>query len=273
MPRVTSADGGEVTDQTPADTIVPTGAAPYSDQRRRVALRRVNRRGFRWRLIRDWGQSVVIALAIWLVLRAFFVEGYRIPTGSMERTLLVGDFLLVNKLAYGAELPFTARRLPGLIQPHRGDIIVFRWPTDRRTHFIKRLVGMPGDTLAMRDGTLFVNGTAQVEPYAIHIDSAIDPAEDEFQWQRRYIVHGTAADEADHPSRNNWGPLVVPQQSYFVLGDNRDNSLDSRYWGFVPAVLIEGRPIFVYYSYAPDTAGHVPLLTRVRWHRIGERVE
>jgi signal peptidase I len=273
MGRITSPHGGDVSDQARVEPVNAPGGEPYSAERRRVALRRVNRRGFRLQPIRDWAQSFVIALAIWLVLRAFFMEGYRIPTGSMERTLLVGDFLLVNKLAYGAEVPFTARHLPGLVRPHRGDIIVFRWPTDHRTHMIKRLVGMPGDTLAMRDGRLLVNGVVQAEPYAIHIDSGADPAEDEFRWQRRYAVAGTAAEEADHPSRNNWGPLVVPQQSYFVLGDNRDISLDSRYWGFVPAVLVEGRPIFVYYSYAPDTAGHVPLLTRVRWHRIGERVE
>jgi signal peptidase I len=262
-----------VTERGPAETIATEGSAGYSAERRRVALRRINRSSFRWRLLRDWAESFLIAVAIWLVLKNFFVEAYRIPTGSMERTLLVGDRLLVNKLAYGADLPFTARRLPGLEHPHRGDIIVFRWPVDHRTNFIKRVVGVPGDTLAMRDGRLIVNGIAQPEPYAVHTPLANDPAEDEFRWQRPYIVHSAGSDEADHPSRNNWGPLVVPQQSYFVLGDNRDNSNDSRYWGFVPALLIEGRPIFVYYSYAPDSAGTEPLLTRVRWHRIGERVE
>jgi signal peptidase I len=232
----------------------------------------VNRPGFRWGLLRDWAQSFAIAIVLFLVLRAFFVEGYRIPSGSMERTLLVGDFLLVNKLAYGAEVPFSARHLPPLEIPRRRDIIVFRWPVDHRTNFIKRVVGLPGDTLTMRDGLLFVNGVRQVEPYVVRSDTA-DPADEEFEWQRRYLVPGVASEDAEHPSRNNWGPLVVPQQSYFVLGDNRDNSSDSRYWGFVPAALIEGRPIFVYYSYAPDTAGHAPLLMRVRWHRIGERVE
>ena len=263
-----------MTERTPADSIGIPGTPGYSAERRQVALQRVNRGGIRWRLLRDWAESFVIAVAIWLVLKAFFVEAYRIPTGSMERTLLVGDRLLVNKLAYGAELPFTAHRLPGLEHPHRGDIIVFRWPVDPRTNFIKRVVGVPGDTLAMRDGVLFLDGKPQNEPYAVHVASpGDDPAEPEFSWQKAYVVHGGGDDEADHPSRNNWGPLVVPQQSYFVLGDNRDNSNDSRYWGFVPALLIEGRPIFVYYSYAPDSAGHVPLLTRVRWQRIGERVE
>jgi signal peptidase I len=262
-----------VTERTPADPQVAPGPGGYSAERRQVALRRINRGGFRWQLLRDWAESFVIAVAIWLVLQAFFVQAYRIPSGSMERTLLVGDRLLVNKLAYGAELPFTAHRLPGLERPHRGDIIVFRWPVDPRTNFVKRVVGVPGDTLAMRDGVLFVDGHAQTEPYAIHTVGELDSSEPEFRWQRAYLVRGSESDEAEHPSRNNWGPLVVPEQSYFVLGDNRDNSDDSRYWGFVPAMLIEGRPIFVYYSYAPDSAGHVPLLTRVRWHRIGERVE
>lgn len=262
-----------MTERTPVDPLVAPGPAGYSVERRQVALRRINRGGLRWQLLRDWAESFVIAVAIWLVLKAFFVEAYRIPTGSMERTLLVGDRLLVNKLAYGADLPFTAHRLPGLEHPHRGDIMVFRWPVNPSINFIKRVVGQPGDTLAMRDGVLFVDGHPQAEPYAIHIAGETDPTEPEFRWQRAYLVRGSESDEAEHPSRNNWGPLVVPEQSYFVLGDNRDNSNDSRYWGFVPALLIEGRPIFVYYSYAPDSAGHVPLLTRVRWHRIGERVE
>jgi signal peptidase I len=262
-----------VTERATGDAVATGDGPGYSAERRRDALHRINRGGLPWRLLRDWAESFVIAVAIWLVLKAFFVEAYRIPTGSMERTLLVGDRLLVNKLAYGADLPFTDHRLPGIEHPHRGDIIVFKYPVDRHINFIKRVVGVPGDTLAMRDGTLVVDGVAQTEPYAVHTAIPADPSDDEFRWQRPYIVHGATLAQADHPSRNNWGPLVVPQQSYFVLGDNRDNSNDSRYWGFVPATLIEGRPIVVYYSYAPDSEGHGRLLTRVRWHRIGERVE
>lgn len=262
-----------MTERTPGDASGPQGSAGFSEARRQVALRRINRGGFPWRLLREWAESFVIAVAIWFVLQTFFVKAYHIPSGSMERTLLVGDNLLVNKLAYGAHVPFTGRRLPGLEHPHRGDIIVFRYPVDPDSNFIKRIVGVPGDTLAMRDGTLFVNGAAQLEPYALHAPEAPDPIEAEFRWQLAYAVRGPTGDGVAQPSRNNWGPLVVPQQSYFVLGDNRDSSNDSRNWGFVPAALIEGRPIFVYYSYAPDSAGHEPLLTRVRWHRIGERVE
>ena len=265
-----------MTDKAQPASIASNASVPaaYSPERREDALRRINRRAFTWRWLRDWAESVIIAVAVWLVVRAFFVETYRIPTGSMERTLLVGDRLLVNKLAFGPDLPFTARRLPGLEHPHRGDIVVFRWPVDKRINFIKRIVGVPGDTLSMVAGLLSVNGVQQSEPYAVHQTAIADLVEDEahFGWQRQYAVHGAAVAAVTHVSRNNWGPLVVPKQSYFVLGDNRDNSDDSRYWGFVPAMLIEGRPILVAYSFAPDSAGS-GLLTRVRWNRIGERVE
>ncbi len=262
-----------MTDGAPTAVTPTSGQAAFSEERRQVALHRANRRGFPWRMIRDWAQSFVIALALFFVLRAFFIEGIRIPTGSMEQTLLVGDFLLVNKLAYGAEVPFTARRLPALEHPQRRDVILFRPPTDPGTYYIKRVAGIPGDTVAMKDGVLSVNGVPQSEPYVVHMDPSIDPVDVDFRWQRRFLVRSAASPECLHPSRNNWCPLVVPERSYFVLGDNRDNSSDSRYWGFVPASSIEGRPIFVYYSYAPDSASRMPQLTRVRWHRIGERVE
>jgi signal peptidase I len=241
--------------------------------RRKSALRRVNRRGLSLRHAWDWAKSVAIAIVMFFVLRAFFVEAFKIPTGSMEQTLLVGDFLLVNKLAYGAEVPFTRRRLPALVAPQHGDIIVFRWPKDPRTHYIKRLVGLGGDTLAMRHGVLLRNGVPQVERYVTRSDPASDPADDEFRWQLTYLVSGADGSVGTHPSRNNWGPLVVPERSYFVLGDNRDNSSDSRYWGFVPDSLLGGRPIFVYYSYAPDSGKSLAWLTRIRWHRIGERID
>lgn len=262
-----------MTDRAPADATPTSGPVAFSAERRLVALQRVNRRGWRGRVVRDWAQSFVIALGLFFVLRAFFIETFRIPSGSMERTLLVGDFLLVNKLAYGSELPFTSHRLPAMEQPRRGDVIVFRPPKDPQTYYIKRVVGVPGDTLAMRDGVLLVDGLKQVEPYVVHTDPGGDLADDDFRWQRAYIVRPATNAASERPSRNNWGPLVVPVSSYFVLGDNRDNSSDSRYWGFVPATSIKGRPIFVYYSYAPDSASPLPQVTHVRWRRIGERVE
>ena len=242
-----------------------------SAEQRADALRRVNRRGLEW--VWEWAKSLLIALGLFVFVRAFFVEAFKIPTGSMERTLLVGDFLLVNKLVYGAEVPFTGRRLPSLRVPGRGDVMVFRWPEDPTKDFVKRVVGVPGDTVAMREGVLIVNGRAQREGYVVHNDPNADPAGEAFRWQDTALVRTARAAHAGyHPSRNNWGPLIVPLKSYFVLGDNRDNSLDSRYWGFVPDTLVRGRPILVYYSYAPDSAHNLAWLTRVRWQRLGQRV-
>lgn len=252
----------------------PVVTRAISSELRAQAMARVNRRGrlgwlrFWW----EWTKSFSIALVLFLFLRAFLVEAFKIPSGSMERTLLVGDFLLVNKLVYGAEVPFLGSRLPAVRAPRRGDIIVFQFPKDRTKNFVKRLVGLPGDTLEMRDGVLFVNGVRQDERYVIHSQVDDDPSRDEFRWQRDYLVRSAIAEPAYHPSRNNWGPLIVPQKSYFALGDNRDNSLDSRYWGFVPDSLLRGQPMFVYYSYTPETAHPLAWITGIRWRRLGERV-
>jgi signal peptidase I len=247
-----------------------THVRPISEHHKAQALRRVNKGGIQW--LWEWMKSLLVAVVLFLFVRAFLVEAFKIPSGSMERTLLVGDFLLVNKLVYGAEVPFTGRHLPAVRRPQRGDVVVFQWPEDPSKNFVKRLVGIPGDTLAMRDGALLVNGVAQAEHYVTHTDPDVDPAGEEFRWQSDYLVRTAQARAGYHPSRNNWGPLIVPPQSYFVLGDNRDNSLDSRYWGFVPDSLIRGRPMFVYFSYAPDTAHSFAWLTRIRWDRLGERI-
>jgi signal peptidase I len=245
-----------------------------TDAQRAAVLRRLNRRSrLPWGFLWDSARSIPVALFLFFVVRAFFVEAFKIPSGSMERTLLVGDFLLVNKLLYGAEIPFTDRHLPAVRDPRLGDVVVFQYPADPTKNFVKRLVGMPGDTLAMRDGLLYRNGLPQVEGYVRHSEPNVDPVAEDFRWQRNYLVRTAEARVGFHPSRNNWGPLVVPDQSYFVLGDNRDNSLDSRYWGFVPDSLVRGRPMFVYYSYAPDTVHAFTWLTRIRWTRIGERID
>jgi signal peptidase I len=185
----------------------------------------------------------------------------------------VGDFLLVNKLVYGAEVPFTHQRLPKISSPRLGDVIVFDYPRDLSKNFVKRLVGMPGDTVEMRDGVLFRDGKRVTEGYVEHSDQDFDSPEEEFSWQRDYLVKKLVARENGyHPSRNNWGPLIVPEKSYFVLGDNRDNSLDSRYWGFVPDSLVKGRPFVIYYSYSPDTVDRFAWLTHIRWNRLGELI-
>lgn len=251
-------------------TISPARAS--NPVRRSEALREVNRGRSRLAFIWEWTKIFQVSVLLFLVVRTFFVEAFKIPSGSMEGTLLVGDFLLVNKLVYGAELPFTHRRLPALRTPTRGDVIVFEFPDDRTKNFVKRLVGVAGDTLAMRDGVLYRNGVALREVYARHHETAGDVSADAFRWQRHHLLASAGAGAAP-PSRNNWGPLVVPEGNYFVLGDNRDNSLDSRYWGFVPDSLLKGRPMVIYYSYSPDSAEGLPWLTRIRWSRIGERVE
>jgi len=261
-----------------------------SEERRRNAIGSANRRGrsalvFLW----EWLRSVVIALTLFFVVRSFFIEAFKIPTGSMEGTLMVGDFLLVNKLVYGAELPFTGVKLPAIRQPQRGDVIVFQWPVDRSKNFVKRIVGLPGDTLEMRQGNLFLNGKPKREPYVSHTSPGMDVSDDEFNWQLAYLlganqpvkspprsplsVSPLEARPGYHPTRNNWGPLVVPPGNYFVLGDNRDNSLDSRYWGWVADSLVRGQPLVVYYSYSPDGAVRLDWLTRVRWKRFGEMIQ
>lgn len=209
------------------------------------------------------------SVLLFLVTRAVAVEMYKIPTASMQRTLLVGDFLVVNKMLYGPQIPFTHLHLPRIRPPRRGDVIVFKWPSDPRINFVKRVVGVPGDTLLMRDGVLLRNGAALKESYVTHTSADADMSADEFRWQRDYLVKAARASETYWPSRNNWGPLVVPPHDLFVLGDNRDNSLDSRYWGFVPDSLVRGRPMFVYYSYRPDSVSTWSWLTDARWRRLG----
>jgi signal peptidase I len=258
---------------SPSEHEVVRRTTPISAQQRIDALKHVNRRrgwglGFLW----EWTKIFWISVALFLVLRTFIVEAFKIPSGSMERTLLIGDFLLVNKLAYGAEIPFTHRRLPAFREPQREDVIVFEAPEDATKTYVKRLVGLPNDTLEMRDGVLFRNSSRIPETYVTH-HSDVDRVEERFRWQRDYMVpRANASVTYAHPTRNNWGPLVVPQKSYFVLGDNRDNSSDSRYWGFVPDTLVKGRPFVIYYSYAPDTAESLAWLTRIRWNRLGEIV-
>ena len=217
------------------------------------------------RAVLQLGASVLL----FLVTRALVVEMYKIPTPSMQRTLLVGDFLVVDKMVYGPEVPFTHFRFPGFRQPERGDVIVFRWPSDPTINFVKRVVGVPGDTLLMHDGVLQRNGSILKESYVTHTSPDDDLSAGEFRWQRDYLVKSARASESYWPSRNNWGPIIVPPHDFFVLGDNRDNSLDSRYWGFVPDSLVRGTPMFVYYSYRPDSASNWSWLTNARWRRLG----
>jgi signal peptidase I len=264
------------------DPVVDKDAAGGSDrvppritaEQRVDALRELNRTRNGFDFLSEWTKIFLVSVVLFLVIRTFFVEAFKIPSGSMENTLQVGDFLLVNKLVYGAEVPFTHKHLPRLRVPQRGDVIVFEYPEDPTKNFVKRLIGVPGDTVEMREGTLIRNGKVITEHYVEHTDPDIDPAPEDFRWQRDYVVRTAAAAAGGyHPSRNNWGPLVVPKGNYFVLGDNRDNSLDSRYWGFVADSLVKGKPFVIYYSYAPDTVDSFAWLTHIRWQRLGERIK
>ena len=232
-------------------------------------------------------KSIVGALAIFLLLRAFLVEAYRIPSGSMIPTLLVGDWLFVNKAIYGAHIPFTHSSLPVYREPRRGDVVVFVSPyqadedsagRDPTPTLVKRLVGTPGDTLYMRSGVLYVNGIAQRQGYGIttQVDPAmarsVDPL---FNWQKKAGLKASRFGAAPaQPSHDNWGPLVVPPHRLFMMGDSRYNSKDSRYWGFVPRGNVRGKPLFVYYSYnADDSDRPLPMLTDIRWSRIGHWIK
>ena len=232
-------------------------------------------------------KSLLGALIVFLVLRAFFIEAYRIPSGSMIPSLLVGDWLFVNKLIYGPHVPFTEKHLPGYAEPKRGEVVVFvspyqqDHPDDRHPTLVKRLVGEPGDTIFMRKGILYVNGIAQRQGYGIlpPVDSVAGSDTSYaavwlFDWQKQFALTSSRFGGAlAHPTHDDWGPLVVPPNHFFMMGDNRYNSEDSRYWGVVPRENVRGRPLFIYYSYnADDSDRPLPFITDIRWGRIGHWV-
>ena len=219
----------------------------------------------------DWTKSIAVALVVWFFLRTFLIEAFRIPSGSMENTLLVGDFLFVNKLLYGAEVPLIHRRLPAIREPRRGDILVFDSVEEEGLKVVKRLIGVPGDTLAMQSGTLYRDGKPVAEPWVIRSDPSAnaDPLQREQmrRWQAPHLIVGVDRDTY-HPDLNNWGPIVVPADSFFMMGDNRDGSYDGRYWGFLPRLNVRGRPLLVYYSFDGSTYKPLPFFTNIRWGRI-----
>jgi signal peptidase I len=181
---------------------------------------------------REYVETVVSVLAIVLFLRAFVLQAFRIPSESMLDTLLVGDFLFVNKFEYGPKIPFTHVRLPGLRSPRPGDVIVFQWPPDPSKDFIKRCVATGGQTVEVRHKEVWVDGQRRDEPFVKHVDAAELPE--------------------GFSNRDNYKPPTVPRVELFMMGDNRDNSLDSRFWGPVKMDLVKGRALFIYFSTGGD---------------------
>lgn len=220
----------------------------------------------------EYIKAILLAFALALFIRIFVVQAFRIPSGSMENTLLVGDFLLANKFIYGVRIPFTDIRLPAWRSPAPGDIVIFQYPRDPSRDFIKRIVAGPGQKVEIKDKILYVDDKRAIDPSrAKYIDSVI--------LRRRSVAN----------TRDNYGPKIVPEDCFFVMGDNRDSSEDSRYWGFLKRDLIRGKAFILYWSWAPDD--RVPAYSnvtslfgialynlfhfpeRVRWRRIGMLVE
>jgi len=198
--------------------------------------------------IREYVEAIILAAILTIVIRGLVVQAFRIPSGSMEDTLLVGDFLFVNKMIYGSEIDigysgnrFVYYRFPAIRDPKPGDVIVFRFPDDPARDLIKRCVAVAGQTVEIRDKVLYVDGVAREEPYAMHKDPRVLPGETN--------------------TRDNFGPFVVPQGHLFMLGDNRDNSHDSRFWGALPRNLVKGKAMFLYWSW--DEERRLP-----RWNRL-----
>jgi signal peptidase I len=195
--------------------------------------------------IREYYEALLIAVIFVNFARIFVFQAFKIPTGSMEDNLKIGDHIIVNKFIYGVVNPAMQRLFP-VRDIKRGDIIVFRYPLQPDTDFVKRVIGMPGDTIEVRDKRVAVNGTFLEEPYVIHEDPQIYPAQ--------------PALPEPYRSRDQYGPYTVPPESYFAMGDNRDKSSDSRYWGTVPRSMIKGRAFMVYWSFrgSPPPQGSPP---------------
>lgn len=226
--------------------------------------------------------GVLPVLAIVLVTRQTLAEAFRIPSGSMEPTLLVGDWLFVNKLRFGPHIPFTSRSLPGYASPKRGDVTVFVSPLQDPTirispdqvtpTLVKRIVGVAGDTLLMRHGQLTVNGAVVPSPNSFVLPDAVaDKPQAIFEWQHQIEVRDSRfGPPVPAPSLHEWGPVIVPVGTFFMMGDNRDDSVDSRYYGPVPRANLRGTPMFVYYSYDPEAGlDYFRAVTAIRWRRLG----
>jgi signal peptidase I len=195
--------------------------------------------------IREYIEAILIALLLALFIRTFVVQAFKIPSGSMKNTLLIGDHILVNKFIYGVKNPLNGNTWIPLKEPERRDIVVFKYPVNPSQDYIKRVVGVEGDTIEIKDKKVYVNGKPQDENYAIYLDNKVLPA--------------------SLQPRDNMGPITVPENSLFVMGDNRDNSYDSRFWNFVDLKAVKGKAFILYWSWDKEKFS-------VRWNRIADLV-
>ena len=236
----------------------------------------------------EWFKSIGSAVLIFLVIRTFLIQGYYIPSESMEPTLLVKDYLMANTTIFGAEVPLVGVRFPAVRDPRAGEIVVFR-PTYNNPvmDVVKRVIGLPGDTLEGRDGMVYRNGGKLDEPYVQSLglpesyipydgsQGSPDPQviPERFGYRNHIPALLPSVDRATYnPTRHDWGPLVVPAGHYWLMGDNRDASLDSRFMGFIPRDQIRGKPLFIYYSFDPTSGTWASRLTAIRWSRIGRPI-
>ena len=193
--------------------------------------------------LRENIEALVLAIVLALFIRAFIVQAFKIPSGSMKNTLQIGDHILANKFIYGVKLPYFNITIIPYKKPQRGDIVIFKFPQDPKKDFIKRTIGIQGDIIEIRNKEVYVNKKRLEHDYAIYTDLHIIP-------------------ESMQP-RDNLGPITVPENSLFVMGDNRDHSYDSRFWGFVDLKDVKGKAFIIYWSWDSDNFG-------VRWNRIGK---
>jgi signal peptidase I len=225
---------------------------------------------FRKSTLREYFESIVIAVILALFIRTFVVQAFKIPTGSMENNLLIGDHLLVNKFVFGPTESALERTILPTGTVHRGDVVVFKFPVEPERDFIKRVIGLPGETLELRNKKVYINGTPLEEPYVHFLEPPSgDPSLHEF---------------TSYDLRERYGPVTVPPNQFFVMGDNRDNSQDSRYWGFLPRDYIKGKALLIYWSYEAGREDYqdagaaatikglasvfVHFFTRTRWDRM-----
>lgn len=192
--------------------------------------------------LRENIEAILVAIVLALFIRTFVIQAFKIPSGSMKETLKIGDHILVNKFIYGVKIPFLQTTIIPITNPKRGDIVVFKFPEDPSKDFIKRVIGVGGDVIEVRDKKVYVNSKLLNHDFGMHTDSYIFPASVQ--------------------PRDNFGPVVVPPHSLFVMGDNRDQSYDSRFWGFVDLKAVKGKALIIYWSWDKDNFG-------VRWNRIG----